>query len=124
MFARFSPQIRLSVISTPGILRVLGDEAKNMISNAELEKIRAGLAAGLLMRPHKGVAVGTRVRVREGVFAGVEGLVTEFRHQCRVVITLSAVHQCFSLEVGLDDLTILNKPQVKPGLKSSPAFVY
>jgi len=124
VFARFLPQDRLAVISTPGILRVLGNEQRNMVSGTELEKIRTGLATGLLLRPHHGVTVGTRVRVREGVFAGVEGLVTEFRHQCKVVITLSAVHQCFSLEVGLDELSILSKPAVTPGLKSTPVYTY
>jgi len=124
VFARFSPHNRLTVISTPGILRILGDEQRNMVSGAEIEKIRTGLATGLLLRPHHGVAVGTRVRVRDGVFSGVEGLVTEFRHQCKVVIALSAVHQCFSLDVGLDELSILSKPVVTPELKSTPAYTY
>jgi transcription antitermination factor NusG len=49
------------------------------------------------------------VRVLSGVFEGVEGIVTEFRHQCRVVIALSAVKQCFSLEVELGDIDVLHK---------------
>ena len=32
VFARFSPHNRLTVISTPGILRILGDEQRNMVS--------------------------------------------------------------------------------------------
>ena len=100
VFARFSTQSRIDVISTPGVLRVLGDEERDMVSCAELDKIRAGLASGLLLRPHHCVTVGTRVQVRTGVFAGVEGVVTDFRHQCQVIITLSAVRQCFSLVIN------------------------
>jgi hypothetical protein len=62
--------------------------------------------------------------VRDGVFAGAEGVVTEFRHQCRVIITLSAVRQCFSLEVALDDLEVLNKPVARPELRPIPAYSY
>jgi transcription antitermination factor NusG len=124
VFARFQSQNRISVISTPGVLHLLGDDERNMVSSEELDKIRAGLASGLLLRPHPCLAVGTRVRVREGVFAGVEGVVTEFRHQCRVIITLSAVRQCFSLELELTDLVLLDKPQAKPGLKAVPALSY
>jgi transcription antitermination factor NusG len=124
VFARFSAQTRLSVISTPGVLRLLGEEERDMVSGAELDKIRAGLATGLLLRPHQCVTVGTRVRVRDGVFAGAEGVVTEFRHQCRVIITLSAVRQCFSLEVALDDLEVLNKPVARPELRPIPAYSY
>jgi len=122
IFARYVPQDRLSVISTPGVLRLLGDQEADMVSSAELDKIRDGLASGLLLRPHSSVAVGTRVRVRSGVFAGVEGVVTEFRHQCGVIITLSAVRQYFSLQVELGDLEVQNKPVLKAGLR--PMFAY
>jgi transcription antitermination factor NusG len=124
VFARFLPQNRLSVISTPGVLRLLGEEAGNMVSGEELDKIRDGLASGLLLRPHSRVYVGTRVRVRDGVFAGVEGVVTELRRQCKVVIALAAVRQCFSLEVELDALEVLNKPLPRAGLKPITAYGY
>jgi transcription antitermination factor NusG len=109
VFARCSAQTRRSVISTPGVFRVLGDEETDLVSCEELDKIRDGLTSGLLLRPHPSLAVGTRVRVRDGVFAGVEGVVSEFRHQCRVVIALGAVRQCFSLELDLNDLVVSNK---------------
>src|ERR1035438_9154882 len=124
VFARFTAQNRVSVISTPGVLRVLGEEQRDMVSSEELDKIRTGLASGLLLRPHQGVAVGTRVRVRDGAFAGVEGIVTEMRHQCRVILSLSAVHKCFSLEVALSDLEVLKKQAPKPGPLQVPAFSY
>ncbi|MGA2877290.1 MAG: transcription termination/antitermination NusG family protein [Nitrososphaerales archaeon] len=109
VFARFLPESRISVISTPGVLRLLGEDNWGMISDEELARIRDGLASGLLLRPHPSVSVGTWVRVRGGVFAGAEGVVTELRHQCKVVIALAAVRQYFSLEVGLDALEVLNK---------------
>lgn len=101
---------------------MLGDDERNMVQDEELAKIRSGLATGMQLRPHVGITVGTRVQVREGVFAGVEGVVTELRRQCRVFITLAAVRQCFSLEVGLDDLLILSKPEGKPSLNVVPAY--
>jgi transcription antitermination factor NusG len=72
VFARFSPQSRIAVISTPGVIRLLGEDGRHMVSGEELAKIRDGLASGLLLRPHVNVTVGTRVRVRDGVFANVE----------------------------------------------------
>jgi len=124
VFARFSPQSRISVISTPGVLRLLGDEESGTVSCEELARIRDGLASGLLLRPHPSVSVGTRVRVRDGVFAGAEGIVTEFRRQCRVIIMLSATRECFSLEVELDELEVLKMPAAKTGLNAVPAYGY
>ena len=124
VFVRFQPQSRVSIISTPGVLRMLGDETRDLVSDLDLAKIRDGLASGLLLRPHPCVSVGTRVRVRDGVFAGVEGVVTELRQQCRVILNLAATHQCFSLEVAIDDLAVLNKPLPKAGFKQVPAMGY
>lgn len=124
VFARFLPESRISVISTPGVLRLLGEEIGDMVSGEELDRIREGLAGGLHLRPHPTVSVGTRVRVRDGVFAGAEGLVTELRHQCKVVIALAAVRQCFSLEVELEALDVLNKSLPKAELKPIPSYSY
>lgn len=110
VFVRFSAQSRLHVISTPGVLRVLGDEEKDMVSCDELDRIRDGLATGIPLRPHATAPIGTRVVVRNGVFAGVEGVVSEFRQQCKVVVTLSGARQCFSLELQFGDLDVLKQP--------------
>lgn len=124
VFARVTPQSRLSVISTPGVLHLLGEEERNMVCNEEVERIREGLASGLPLQPHFGIAVGTRVRIRDGVFAGIEGMVTELRKQCRVIITLAAVRQCFSVESAIDNLDVLDKPAAKPRLKVVPVCSY
>jgi transcription antitermination factor NusG len=103
------------------VLRLLGDHDSDMVRDEDLAKIRSGLAIGMPLRPHPGITVGTRVRVCAGVFAGVEGNVTELRKQCRVVITLAAVEQCFSLEVGIEDLVVLKAPIAIPRLSAVPA---
>ena len=54
------------------------------------------------------IAKGTSVRLKHGIFAGVEGKVTELRSHCRVVLALSGVDQCFSLTATLDELEITN----------------
>ncbi len=113
IFARFPPEARITVISTPGVVRSLGHDEGSLVSYAELEKIRSGLASGLPIRPHPNMGVGARVRVRSGIFEGVEGVVADFRQQCKVVIALAAVRQCFSLELDLNDIEILKRPLPK-----------
>jgi transcription antitermination factor NusG len=124
VFARFLPGSRIAVISIPGVVRSLGDDAGNLVECAELEKIREGLATGLLLRPHPTISVGARVRIRTGIFEGVEGFVTEFRQRCKVVIALAAVRQCFSLEVELGDVEVLKKPvaSVDPAARSAYGY--
>ncbi|MDE3199566.1 MAG: hypothetical protein KGN79_01495 [Acidobacteriota bacterium] len=111
IFVRYSPGERVSVLSTPGIFRVLGnpraDLHSGMVNDEEVARIREGLNGGCILRPHPQVAVGTRVRVRQGVFQDVEGLVTELRGKCNVVLTLANVERFFSLQVDLNDIEVL-----------------
>jgi transcription antitermination factor NusG len=124
VFARFSPESRITVISIPGVVRSLGDDEGHLVKSADLEKIREGLASGLLLRPHPALAVGARVRIRSGIFEGVEGFVTEFRQQCKVIIALAAVQQCFSLEVELGDIEVLKKSVASVNVSPCNAFGY
>ena len=74
---------------------------------------------GYTLLPHPWLKVGTTVRVRGGVFDGVSGVVTEFRRQCSVIIELAAIQQCFSLEVGIDQVERVAK--ISGGLAHSPS---
>lgn len=114
VFVRFSSGSRLAVISTPGVIRLLGSGPTDTVSSQELDRIRAGLASGSLT-PYPNLALGTRVRVRNGAFQGVEGVVTELRQRCRVVIELTAIRQSFSLEVKREDFEILPAVSLKKG---------
>jgi hypothetical protein len=104
------------------VIRVLGDHECDTVSTEEIDRIRNGLASCCLLRPHRNVSLGTPVRVRSGAFAGVEGIVTEFRHQCHVVIALSAVNQCFSLEVELGDIDVLSRKISETGFAAERSF--
>jgi transcription antitermination factor NusG len=109
IFVRYSPQIRRSIVTIPGVIRFLGDSPSAIVSSDEIDRIRAGLASGCLLRPHFDLAIGARVRVRRGIFEGAEGLVREIRHQCKVILSLPGVTQYFSLEIDREDIDILCK---------------
>lgn len=120
LFTRFAPQTRIAVISTPGVLRLLGDEERDMVPAVEIQRIREGLACGSLLRPHGGAVVGSRVRVGRGPFQGVEGVVTDLRKSCKVILSLAATRQCFSLEVDLADIDVLDARDVEEAAHRNP----
>ena len=126
VFIRFSPLQRLSVLSTPGVLQLLGGNGCHTVSGEELERIRLGLANGYLLRPHSGMEIGTNVRVRGGIFDGVSGVITELRQQCKVIIGLSAVQRCFSLEIGIEHLdlgeSLVRQSQLAASRTALPRF--
>jgi transcription antitermination factor NusG len=115
VFVHFPSQQKLSVISTPGVIRILGDNDTQKVSFCELNRIRESLTAGYSLRPYPSIPIGTHVRIRSGVFEGVIGVVTELRQQCKVIIALAAVQQCFSLEVGRDEIEVVTNTVPQPG---------
>ena len=109
VFVRFNRELKWAVISSPGVLRILGKEENGEIENGEIDRIRAAITEGQILRPHPPMSVGTRVRVIGGVFAGTEGMVTELRSNCKVIIAMAAVKQSYSLETEIRNLEILGK---------------
>ena len=107
VFARFVPEAKRVVISTPGVMKVLGKDRAHMVDNSEIDRIRRALSAGHVLRSHPQVSAGTRVRVCRGIFEGTEGVVTELRRNCNVIMRLSGADQYFSLESSLDDIEVL-----------------
>jgi transcription antitermination factor NusG len=122
VFVRYSSQTRLSVVSTPGVVRLLGDSTNDTVSSDEIERIRQGLASGCLLRPHFDLPVGTPVRVRRGVFEGTEGVVSELRQRCKIVMTLSCIRQSFSLEVDRNDIEILRNRDIQTSSSEARRF--
>lgn len=112
VFVRVGPEARLSVITTPGVLRLLGETERDTVSAVEINRIRDGLASGCLLRPHSNIVLGCHVRVLKGVFQGAEGVVTDLRQNCKVVMILDATRQSFSLQVDPGEIEILCKPPV------------
>jgi transcription antitermination factor NusG len=108
VFARFLPGLRIAVISAPGVTRSLGDDEQHLVRDEEIDRIRKALVGGYILRPHPHLSVGTRVRVRSGVFEGVEGLVSELRERSIVIFAQEAVRQSFSIELDKHNLEILN----------------
>ena len=108
VFIRFSPRQRVSILSISGVLQMLGGNGCHTVSPEELDRIRLAMANGYRLRPHSWLQIGTKVQVRGGIFDGATGVVAELRRECKVVLTLSAVQQCFSLEIGMDQLEFVD----------------
>lgn len=108
LFARFPRESKYLVLTTPGILNVLGNDQTACLQTSEVERIRAALILGYPLKPHPPVSCGTAVRIRSGIFDGISGIVAELRRNCKVIIRLTPVDRCFSVELSLDDVELLS----------------
>src|SRR5271166_2580151 len=86
VFCRFDPLNRLPVLTTTGVISIVGCGTEPAsIDDQEIESIDAILRSGLATEPCPFLREGQRVRVRQGSLAGVEGILTKKKSDFRLV---------------------------------------
>ena len=104
IFARITPSARGIVLSTPGVLTIVGAGSRpHSISDLEIETLRTGLDS-TKAEPHPYLAEGDRVRIRAGLLSGLEGVLLRRKNECRVVITIETIMKSIAVEVDERDL--------------------
>ena len=111
VFGRFTLREVHAVLTTPGVSTIVRASGyPTPIADTELENVKRfaiGLAeSGLEPETRPFLVEGQWVRVLEGPFEGVEGMVVERRGRKRVLVGLAAIGQ--GLEIDID--TRLLKP--------------
>src|SRR5260370_28694908 len=75
LFCRFDFQNRRPVITTPGVLQIVGyDRTAISVSDEEIQSLQLAVASGMPKQPWPYLEVGQRVRVKYGPSSGVEGI--------------------------------------------------
>lgn len=115
VFGRFTLQEVHAVLTTPGISTIVRINGyPTPISDRELENVRRFAAAvaegGMEPEPAAYVREGDWVRVGDGPFRGVVGIVVERRGRRRVLVGLSAIGQGFDVDVDVRFLEPIEPP--------------
>jgi len=100
VFCRFDPQRALPVVSTPGVVRIIGSGRNPVpVADAEIDAIRAICTSGVRAQPWPFLEVGRRVAVVNGPLAGIEGIVLELKNQFRLVVSVSLLQRSVAAEI-------------------------
>ncbi|WP_348262984.1 UpxY family transcription antiterminator [Telmatobacter sp. DSM 110680] len=105
IFVRINRSERVSVLSVPGALTVVGGTggAPAPLSDAAIEALRTGLQQHRI-EPHPLLRVGELARIRSGAFAGMIGIVARKKSGFRIVLTLEQIMQSVAVELNEDDV--------------------
>ncbi|MBM3774267.1 MAG: UpxY family transcription antiterminator [Acidobacteria bacterium] len=100
VFCRFDAQQRLPILTTPGVLHVVGTTSSLLpVDEAELEAVRAVLRSGLPLDAWPFLAVGQSVYLETGPLAGMEGIVVDTKKQYRLVVSVSLLQRSLAVEI-------------------------
>ncbi|WP_396126768.1 transcription termination/antitermination protein NusG [Acidicapsa ligni] len=118
VFTHIGLHERQNVFSIPGVVRMLSFNGKPAeIDDAEIEAVRICLTAGNKLEPHPFLKTGEHVRVKSGSLMGLEGVVTRHKNQCRIVVSITLIHQSLAVEI---DAHLLESLNASPLDSSSP----
>jgi transcription antitermination factor NusG len=105
LFVHISMQQRRKVIEIPRVVRLIGGgSTPRPVCDDEIEVLRQGLSGQVHAEPCRYLTKGRRVRVMDGPFQGLEGILAQRRQGSRLVVTLHAIQRSFAVEVGERDV--------------------
>jgi transcription antitermination factor NusG len=115
IFVRIQRSQRVSVLSVPGALAVVGGTGGEpaALPDGAIEALRTGLREHRI-EPHPLLRVGQLARIRSGAFAGMEGVVVRKKSGFRVVLTLEQIMQSVAVEVDEEDVEPLTDEESSP----------
>jgi transcription antitermination factor NusG len=115
VFCRFDVHNRLPVLITPGVISVVGrGKTPVAVDDAEIFSIQAAMGSGIHMEPWPYVEIGERVRIKDDVLDGMEGILTSFKGSHRVVISVTLLRRSVALDIDRSRITPLGAPRTAP----------
>ena len=103
VFCRFNPLTRLPILTTPGVIQILGTGRTPIpVEESEISALQTALRLQLPVQPFPFLETGQRVRITEGALLGVEGIVMSFKQCLRLVLSISLLQRSVLLEIDRD----------------------
>lgn len=100
VFCRFDPNVRAPIVTTPGVIRVVGyGRTPAFLSDSEMQAVQTVVNSNLPAKPHSYTVPGQRVRIREGPLRGVEGNIAQTGDRQRLIVSLSLLQRSIAVEV-------------------------
>jgi transcription termination/antitermination protein NusG len=105
VFCRFDAEIRWPIVSTDGVIRVLGTRnGPEPIPDEEIDAIRKVRDMGLTPRPYDYFQAGDRVRITSGPLSGIEGTLISIRNRRHLILSIDLIRG--SVVVDMDQCSL------------------
>jgi len=107
VFCRFNALTRLPIVTTPGVTHILGAGNRPIpLSETEIASLQIAIKTQLPLQPFPFLQVGQRVRIEEGVLAGVVGIVVSVKRSVNLVLSVTLLQRSVLLEINRDQVDL------------------
>jgi transcription antitermination factor NusG len=103
IFCRFDPLHRLPVLTSPGVVSIIGvGKNPEPVNDDEIARIRAIVSSGALAYPWPFLLAGQKIAVTRGPLCGVEGFLVSSDNQRRLVVSIELLQRSVAVEIDRD----------------------
>jgi transcription termination/antitermination protein NusG len=96
------------IVTTPGVIRLLGQRGKpESVPDVEIANVRCLMQSGLPMQDDSGFVAGTHVCISRGPLSGIEGQVTGEAGGCRLAVSISILRRFVSVALDRSWLEVI-----------------
>lgn len=108
IFVNFDLKDKLNVLTTKGVVRILGVNGNPIpIPDQQINSIKGLLESNLNYDPYQYLVEGKEVEVVNGPLTGSRGKVIERRGQYRLILSVDLIQRAVSVEVDIDDVDLI-----------------
>jgi len=108
IFCRFDAKKRLPIITTPGVVSVLGfGNEPAPIAESEIDAVQTILNSRLSAEPYPFLREGRRIRVIRGALEGLEGILLNQKNEWRMVVSVTMLQRSVSVEIDREWITTI-----------------
>jgi transcription antitermination factor NusG len=106
VFCRFDARKPFPIVSTPGVVSVVGfGNELAPISDTEIEAVQTLLHSGLATEPCPFLHEGQRIRVKRGSLEGLEGILLKKKTDWRIVVSVTMLQRSVAVEIDREWIT-------------------
>jgi transcription antitermination factor NusG len=100
VFCKFDPLNRLSILSIPGVVYIVGVRRGPLpVEETEIAAIQSAVKSGLSTQPWPFLQIGQRVKIEYGPLCGSEGILLGFRGHQRLVLSVTLLQRSVAVQI-------------------------
>jgi transcription antitermination factor NusG len=105
VFVRIPLRQRVSVLTAPGVIRLVGfNNRAAALPDEEVDKLRSIVKQGLNAEPHPYLVAGHKVRITRGALQGMQGVLIRKKGRLRLVLSIDLIQQSATIEIDSADV--------------------
>ena len=116
LFCRFDVNNRLPILTTPGVIQIVGvNRVPVPVNESEVDAVQNLVTSGFPSQPWPFLQAGDRVRIDFGPLRGLEGLLVELKGSHRLVVSVTLLQRSVAVEI---DSALVKAVRSTPGKQS------